>query len=176
MVKKSSSKKSGGGKKNTALTITLWVLFALSIVGLIISIVIQCKGENFVNDYADDDYNNWEKQNVLKFVSDKPQPSIRKDPGDGIKRCGNIDSCQNLARFPENVRGDYKLGSLYPVLPTERRKCNPVSDAWLHYASQEDIDNLTVLKDGQRYICDRSCPQVISACGLNDSGISNGVM
>ena len=145
-------------------------------VGLIISIVIQCKGENFVNDYADDNYNNWEKQNVLKFVSDKPQPSIRKDPGNGIKRCGNIDSCQNLARFPENVRGDYKLGSLYPVLPTERRKCNPVSDAWLHYASQEDIDNLTVLKDGQRYMCDRSCPQVISACGLNDSGISNGVM
>jgi len=116
MVKKSSSKKSGSGKKNTALTITLWVLFALSIVGLIISIVIQCKGENFVNDYADDNYNNWEKQNVLKFVSDKPQPSIRKDPGNGIKRCGNIDSCQNLARFPENVRGDYKLGSLYPVL------------------------------------------------------------
>ncbi len=176
MVKKSSSKKSGGSKKNTVLTITLWVLFALSIVGLIISIVIQCKGENFVNDYADDNYNNWEKQNVLKFVSDKPQPSIRKDPGNGIKRCGNIDSCQNLARFPENVRGDYKLGSLYPVLPTERRKCNPVSDAWLHYASQEDIDNLTVLKDGQRYMCDRSCPQVISACGLNDSGISNGVM
>jgi len=109
-------------------------------------------------------------------VSDKPQPSIRKDPGNGIKRCGNIDSCQNLARFPENVRGDYKLGSLYPVLPTERKKCNPVSDAWLHYATQEDIENLTVLKDGKRYICDRSCPQVISACGLNDSGIANGVM
>ena len=117
-----------------------------------------------------------EKKNVLKFVSDKPQPSIRKDPGNNIKRCGNIDSCQNLARFPENVRGDYKLGSLYPVLPTERKKCNPVSDAWLHYATQEDIENLTVLKDGQRYICDRSCPQVITACGLNDSGIANGVM
>ena len=175
MVKKSRSKKSGGSK-NTALTITLWVLFALSIAGLIVSIVIQCKGENFVNNYEDDVYTEWEKQNRLKFVSDKPQPPIRKDPGNGNKRCGNIDSCQNLARFPKNVRDDYKLGSLYPVYPTERKKCNPVSDAWIHYASREDVENLTVSKDGRRYICDRSCPQVVSACGLNDSGLSDGVM
>ena len=174
MVKKSRSKKSGGGKKNTTLTITLWILFALSIVGLIISIVIQGKGENFVNDYADDVYNNWEKQNILNFTHHASAPTIGECSG--IQRCGNTDSCQNPEKFPPNVRDEYKMNKFYPVLPTERRVCNPVSDAWLHYASQEDIENLTVSNDGRRYICDRSCPQVITACGLNGMGLEKGVM
>jgi len=88
---------------------------------------------------------------------------------DENSRSGNIGSCQKVLK-------DNSMNEFYPVLPTTKNVCNRVGKEWLSLASENDIQNLTVEKDGVRYMCNKSCPQVINASGLNSSGISTGVM
>ena len=80
---------------------------------------------------------------------------------DENSRSGNIGSCQKVLK-------DNSMNEFYV--------CNRVGKEWLSLASENDIQNLTVEKDGVRYKCNKSCPQVINASGLNSSGISTGVM
>jgi len=141
--------KKSAAKTSKGLQIALWCMFILAIVGLIVSIVIQCK------DNSEDKFEIGETAN---------------------KRCGNCESCQNLSKFSSNVRSSYKMDEYYPVDTTAPTICNQVSESWLKNTTKEDKENLTVSKDGKLYICNRSCPSDKTACGLNDKGIANGVM
>ena len=152
--RKSTKSKASENKKIGWGQIILWVIFGASIIGLIITIVLQCKNESFeISSYG---------------ASNNIQSSYA--------RCGN-DGCQNKSKFPAVTRGEYKLDpSFYPVLPDEKTVCNPAGDSWLANSTEEDVKNLTVLKDGVRMRCNRSCPGQVTACGLNDKGLAKGVM
>jgi hypothetical protein len=193
-------------RKSNPTQIVLWILFSLSVVGLIISIVVQCRNnENFK--IIDDQLLNGPAE-----VLTSPQ----KGAGNNIQRCGAGGCQSNLYKFPDFQQKDYnqikKESEYYPVKPDAPIQCNPASKAWLHYATPRDICNLTTtLKsselsaacaaddargtldhpeksevrklvnsgkiDSKILRCDRSCPQAISACGLHDaSGLARGVM
>jgi len=161
MPSKKTSRKSKS-KGTPILQIVLWILFILSLGALVLTIVLQCQhSDSFTLDDTRD------------FTSDTWKHGI---PDDMNARAGNTDTCQNPLKFPENVRDDYKMTKLMPVLPTLKTTCNPVSDNWLKYASDEDIQNLTVKKDGKHYMCNKSSPPSIVASGLNSSGLFKGVM
>jgi hypothetical protein len=141
--------KKSGTKTSKGLQIGLWIMFILAIIGLIVSIVIQCK---------DDSKDNFE----LGETSNE--------------RCGNCGSCQNANKFSPDVRSSYKMDEYYPVDTTASTICNQVSESWLKNTTKEDKENLTVSKDGKLYICNRSCPPDVIACGLSDKGLATGVM
>ena len=83
-----------------------------------------------------------------------------------FSRCGS--NCR-VPKYPVDVE-------YYPVLEPLGRVCNPVSVAWLAGSTPETIENQTVDINGYPHICNRSCPPPVVACGLDDSGISIGVM
>jgi len=83
-----------------------------------------------------------------------------------FSRCG--PGCK-VDKYPVDVE-------YYPVLEPLGRVCNPVSAAWLSGSTKETIENQTVLINNWPHICNRSCPPAEVACGLDDSGISIGVM
>ena len=164
--KKTSRKSKSTG--TTKLQIVLWILFILSLGALVLTIVMQCQhSDSFtVNDTRD----------FLPGKPSRPPPPVRRIPQDMNARAGNTDTCQNPLKFPSNVRDDYKMTKWMPVLPTLKTTCNQVSDNWLKYASDEDIQNLTAKKDGKHYMCNKSSPPAIVASGLNSSGLFKGVM
>tara|TARA_B110000208_G_C11748656_1_gene422659 strand:+ start:376 stop:894 length:519 start_codon:yes stop_codon:yes gene_type:complete len=169
--KKTSRKKpsrKSKSKDTSILQIVLWTLFILSLGALVLTIVTQCQhSDSFaLNDTRD----------FLSEKVDKQTRPERRIPQDMNARAGNTDTCQNPLKFPENVRDDYKMTKLMPVLPTLKTTCNQVSDNWLKYASDEDVQNLTEMKDGKHYICNKSSPPAIVASGLNSSGLFRGVM
>ena len=83
-----------------------------------------------------------------------------------FNRCG--PNCQ-VPKYPVDVE-------YYPVLEPVPKACNPVSAAYLAGSTKETIENQTVLINGYPYICNRSCPPPVVACGLDDSGLYVGVM
>ena len=193
-------------RKSNPTQIVLWILFSLSVVGLIISIVVQCQN-NEPFEIIDDQLLNGPAE-----VLTSPQ----KGTGNNIQRCGAGGCQSNLYKFPDFQQKDYnqikKEAGFYPVLPDTPVQCNPASKAWLHYATPRDICNLTTtLKSGELSAacaaddargtldhpeksevrklvnsgkinskilrCDRSCPPPVTACGLHDSsGLARGVM
>ena len=48
------------------------------------------------------------------------------------------------------------------MYPLGENACNKVDKTWLEHATPEDIQNLTVKKDGEFYMCNRSGPLSIS--------------
>ncbi len=199
------SRKNSSRKSNTT-QIVLWILFSLSVVGLIISIVVQCRNNE------DFEIIDGQLPNGPAEVITSPQ----KGPGNDIERCGSGGCQNNVYKFPDFQQKDYdqikKEPGFYPVMPNNPVQCNQASKAWLHYATPRDICNLTdslkpnaltaacaaddargaldhpekseVRKlvnsgklDSKILRCDRSCPQPVTACGLHDSsGLSRGVM
>ena len=81
-------------------------------------------------------------------------------------RCG--PGCQ-VPKYPVDVE-------YYPVLEPTPKACNPVSAAWLQGSTPETIENQTVLINDYPYICNRSCPPPVVACGKDDSRLYLGVM
>jgi hypothetical protein len=168
-IKKTSRKSKSTG--TTKLQILLWILFILSLGALVLTIVIQCQhSDSFtLNDTRD-------------FLSEQPeQPEqlnkwVRGIPNDPLARAGNTDTCQGPSKFPSNVRDDYKMTKYYPVMPTMAPTCNLASNDWLENATTEDIQNLTVEREGKIYRCNKSSPPSIVASGLSDAGLSQGVM
>jgi len=167
MPSKKTSRKSKS-KGTPILQIVLWILFILSLGALVLTIVIQCQhSDSFtLNDTRD----------FLSEQSGKSDTWKRGIPDDMNARAGNTDTCQNPLKFPGNVRDDYKMTKLMPVLPTLKTTCNQVSENWLKNASDVDIQNLTIKKDGNQYICNKSSPPAIVASGLNNGGLFRGVM
>ena len=143
------SKKTSRKSKSTGTTklqILLWILFILSLGALVLTIVMQCQHSD---SFTVNDFN---------------------------ARAGNTDTCQSPLKFPSNTRDDYKMTKWMPVLPTKMPTCNLASENWLANSTDEDIQNLTVEKNGKRYRCNRSSPPAIVASGLSDAGLSQGVM
>jgi hypothetical protein len=167
MPSKKTSRKSNS-KGTTILPIVLWILFILSLGILVLTIVIQCQhSDSFtLNDTRD-------------FLSEQPEQLnkwVRGIPNDPLIRAGNTDTCQGPSKFPSNVRDDYKMTKYYPVMPTVAPTCNLASNDWLENATTEDIQNLTVEREGKIYRCNKSSPPSIVASGLSDAGLSQGVM
>ena len=171
MPSKKTSRKSKS--KGTSITqIVLWILFILSLGALVLTIVMQCKHSD---SFTLNDTRDFLPQKARK-ARKASLPPARKIPQDMNARAGNTDTCQNPLKFSSNVRDDYKMTKWMPVLPTLKTTCNQVSDNWLKYASDDDIQNLTIEKDGKHYICNKSSPPAIVASGLNSSGLFKGVM
>jgi hypothetical protein len=167
MPSKKTSRKSNS-KGTTILQIVLWILFILSLGILVLTIVIQCQhSDSFtLNDTRD-------------FLSEQPEQLnkwVRGIPNDPLIRAGNTDTCQGPSKFPSNVRDDYKMTKYYPVMPTVAPTCNLASNDWLENATTEDIQNLTVEREGKIYRCNKSSPPSIVASGLSDAGLSQGVI
>ena len=57
----------------------------------------------------------------------------------------------------------------------KQNACNKVSKTWLENSTPDSIKNLTIKKDGNFYMCNRSCPPTISK-PLTANSLSLGVM
>jgi len=96
---------------------------------------------------------------------------MTEDPN---KRCG--PGCPyDPFGFPEPSMSK-KDKMYYPVLPNEPDACSVPPNKWMEMSTPESIENLTVDVNGKRKLCNQSCTQQITACGLNSNGVGNGVM
>jgi len=109
----------------------------LSVVGLIISIVVQCRNNE------DFEIIDGQLPNGPAEVITSPQ----KGPGNDIERCGSGGCQNNVYKFPDFQQKDYdqikKEPGFYPVMPNNPVQCNQASPAFLKYATPRDICNLT---------------------------------
>ncbi len=93
-------------------------------------------------------------------------------------RCG--PDCQSKSKFADPSAYPGPFLPYYPVLPANPNQASPASDAWLHNATPQDVHNLTrPVKVGGKKVpfrCNKSCPPQEVACGLDQRGLSKGVM
>ncbi len=142
--------------------ICLWTILAFAIAGLVTALVMSCgpSQEGFQH-----------KEGAKKMIKAQANSDYISDQAKLNARCG--PKCQHV--HPDE--GVWKTPSeYYPNLPQDPTACNIPPNKWLAMSPEEGVRNLTKKIGNKRYICNKSCPPAEVACGLDDSGLGDGVM